>query len=155
MLRPRQSFLTTLYKPASPRPATQPHLNPVELNEFNILISLRRIKNIILPSIPSSPDLSIEIVTIGLLIFEWAGIAQSLKGPATTWSVRGSNSFCAPDQSRQSLVPTQPPVRWVLRILQKKGGPSSTKLPRLRIGGAMPPLCLCAFFLNILISQLA
>ena len=35
-----KDFLISLYKPASPRPAIQPHLNPVEFNEFNILISL-------------------------------------------------------------------------------------------------------------------
>jgi len=41
--------------------------------------------------------LSNEIVAIGLLIFEWTGIRQSLKGPATGWSVRGFNSMQARD----------------------------------------------------------
>jgi len=91
-----------------------------------------------------------EIDAIGLLIFEWAGIVQSVKGPATGWSVQCSNSVQARDGLYSREIETDPGAHpaccaVVLRILQKKGGQSSTKIPRLRMDITMPLLCLCAF----------
>ena len=52
--------------------------------------------------------MSIEIVTIGLFIFEWDRIARSVKGAATGWSVRGSNSVQARDALYSRPAETDP-----------------------------------------------
>jgi hypothetical protein len=55
----------------------------------------------------------------------WAGIAQSLLQPATSWTVLGSNPGGRrdfPHQPRPALGPNQFPVRWVPTLFPAEGG---------------------------------